>query len=108
MVPSDDDDQQELELAEVETQARRIDNKRKRLDEPKKPEERKKKEKKRKFEKLVNWGELCSIQEEGDHPQEPMNGQMEDWLVRQEERRRRGQGTGCYQRHPSISSPRRD
>ena len=52
MVPSDDDDQQELELAEVETQARRIDNKRKRLDEPKKPEERKKKEKKR---KLRNW-----------------------------------------------------
>ena len=48
------DDQQELNLTEVEMQARRIDNKRKRLEEPKKPEERKKKEKKRKFEKLVN------------------------------------------------------
>jgi hypothetical protein len=72
-------------LEEVETHSRRMDNKRKRGEEPKKPEERKKKEKKRKFEKLVNWGELCSIQEERDQPQEPRNGQMENWLVRQEE-----------------------
>ena len=81
----DKDDQLEIDLEEVETHSRRMDNKRKRGEEPKKPEERKKKEKKRKFEKLVNWGELCSIQEEGDHPQESRNGQMEDWLIRQEE-----------------------
>jgi hypothetical protein len=70
-----------LELTEVETQARRIDNKRKRLHEPKKPEERKKKEKKRKFGKLVNWGEITSNQEEVDHPQRDQSGQVEDWLI---------------------------
>ena len=80
----DEDDQIELELSEVETQSRRMDNKRKRMEEPKKQEERKKKEKKRKFDKLVNWGELFSIQEEADQPHEDSSGQLEDWLIRQE------------------------
>ena len=57
----------ELELSVVETQSRRMDNKRKRLEEPSKPEEMKRKEKNRKFAKLVNWGEMISSQEEEDH-----------------------------------------
>ena len=80
----DEDDQVGLELSEVETQSRRMENKRKRMEEPKKQEERKKKEKKRKFDKLVNWGELFSIQEEADQPHEDSSGQLEDWLIRQE------------------------
>ena len=44
-----------------------MDNKRKRMEEPKKQEERKRKEKKRKFDKLVNWGEVISIQEDQPH-----------------------------------------
>ena len=74
----------ELELSEVETQSRRMDNKRKRLEEPSKPEERKRKEKKRKFAKLVNWGETISSQEEEDHHPVGRVGNMEDWVTKQE------------------------
>ena len=79
----EDDRQAELELSEVETQSRRMENKRKRVEEPSKPGERKRKEKKRKFAKLVNWGEIVSSQEEADH--HPGDGvvSMEDWVTRQ-------------------------
>jgi hypothetical protein len=48
----DDDSQAEVELSKVETQSRRVENKRKRGDEPNKPEERR--EKRRKGN-LPNW-----------------------------------------------------
>ena len=54
-------------MCEVETQFRRMDNNWK--------------EKRRKFEKLLNWGELISIQEEEDQPHGEKSGQIEEWLV---------------------------
>ena len=72
----EDDVQTELELCEVENQSRRMENKRKRVDEPSKPEERK-----RKFAKLVNWGELESIQEVVEHTPGGGGMSMEDWVI---------------------------
>ena len=77
------EDQIELDLADVEQESRRVDRKRKMVEEPKKPE-KKRKEKKRRFEKLTNWGEMLSIQEEENQPQDEEGRLLEDWLVRQE------------------------
>ena len=76
------DDQGELELEEVESESRRVDNKRKAEEDEDNTNKKKRKEKKRKFERLTNWGETFSSQEEGnDHQHEGLHG-IEDWLIK--------------------------
>ena len=77
------EDQLELELADAEKESRRVDRKRKMVEEPRKPE-KKRKEKKIKFEILTHWGEMLSIQEEENQPQNEEGRILDDWLVRQE------------------------
>ena len=50
------DVQGEVELEEVESESRRVDNKRKAEEDEDNTNKKKRKEKKRKFERLTNWG----------------------------------------------------